>query len=69
MTAPSTLAESCPLCGGAFHASDRGCRPSCPLSSGCGMMCCPRCGYGFPQEGRGLAGVLRRALVRLGRRP
>lgn len=59
----------CALCGCEFDAREQGCRPSCPLSKGCGMICCPRCGYGFPREERGLAGIVQRALVRLGRAP
>ena len=41
----------------AFDASGQGCRPSCPMSSGCRVVCCPSCGYSFPQE-TGLAGGL-----------
>jgi len=57
--------EQCPLCGGEFDAEGQGCRPSCPLSKGCRVVCCPSCGYSFPQEG-GLAGGLRRLLDRFG---
>ena len=67
MSAPVPLA-TCALCGHAFEASAEGCRPACPLARGCRMVCCPRCGYGFPQEHRGLSGVLERALTRLGSR-
>jgi hypothetical protein len=52
------------LCGAAFDAEGQGCRPSCPLSRGCSVVCCPACGYSFPQE-TGLAGGLRRLLDRL----
>ena len=51
--------ERCPLCGGEFDASGQGCRPSCPMSKGCHVVCCPSCGYSFPQESAGLAGRLR----------
>jgi len=61
--------ESCPLCGCAFDPKGQGCRPSCPLAGGCAVVCCPRCGYSFPQVDRGLAGILKKALVRLGRSP
>jgi len=57
----------CALCGCVFDPRAQGCHPSCPLANGCGMVCCPRCGYGFPQEERGLAGVIKKALVCLGR--
>ena len=62
--APAAKLERCPLCGGEFDASGQGCRPSCPMASGCHVVCCPSCGYSFPQENAGLAGRLRRALVR-----
>jgi len=55
--------ERCPLCGIQFDAEGQGCRPSCPLSKGCKVLCCPGCGYSFPQE-TGLAGRLRRLLDR-----
>jgi hypothetical protein len=55
--------ETCPLCGTAFDAEGQGCRPSCPMASGCRVICCPACGYSFPQE-TGLAGRLRRLLDR-----
>jgi len=61
------LAQRCALCGEVFDPAGRSCRPSCPLGAGCGMICCPRCGHGAPQESRGLAGMIRKALVRLGR--
>jgi hypothetical protein len=55
--------ETCPLCGTGFDAEGQGCRPSCPLSSGCRVICCPACHYSFPQES-GLAGRLRGLLNR-----
>ena len=51
--------ETCPLCSVAFDASGQGCRPSCPMASGCRVVCCPSCGYSFPQENAGLAGKLK----------
>jgi len=56
--------ERCPLCGAEFDAAGQGCRPSCPLASGCRVVCCPACGYSFPQEGAGLAGRLQRFFQR-----
>ena len=56
--------ERCPLCGSSFDAEGQGCRPSCPLAKGCKVICCPSCGYSFPQES-GVAGGLRRLLDRL----
>jgi hypothetical protein len=64
MSAAINRHESCPLCGATFDAAGQGCRPSCPLSKGCHVVCCPSCGYSFPQEA-GLAGGLRRLLDRL----
>ena len=55
--------ESCPLCGTAFDAEGQGCRPSCPMSKGCKVICCPTCSYSFPQE-TGLAGRLKAFLER-----
>jgi len=56
--------ETCPLCGTRFDAEGQGCRPSCPMSKGCAVVCCPSCTYSFPQEDAGLAGRLRRWLDR-----
>jgi len=56
--------ERCPLCGTEFDAQGQGCRPSCPMSKGCHVVCCPSCGYSFPQEDAGLAGGLRRLIDR-----
>jgi hypothetical protein len=56
--------ERCPLCGLEFDAAGQGCRPSCPMSKGCHVVCCPSCGYSFPQENAGLAGRLKALLQR-----
>ncbi len=56
--------ETCPLCGASFDAEGQGCRPSCPMARGCSVVCCPACGYSFPQES-GVAGGLRKLLDRL----
>ncbi|WP_041453421.1 hypothetical protein [Anaeromyxobacter dehalogenans] len=56
--------ERCPLCGTEFDAEGQGCRPSCPMAKGCRVICCPSCGYSFPQEA-GVAGGLRRLFDRL----
>jgi hypothetical protein len=65
VTAVVAKTERCPLCGGEFDAEGQGCRPSCPMSKGCRVVCCPACGYSFPQETGGLAGGLRRLLDRV----
>ncbi len=59
--------ERCPLCANEFDAGGQGCRPSCPMAAGCRVVCCPSCGYSFPQE-TGLAGGLRRLLDRFQRK-
>jgi hypothetical protein len=56
--------ERCPLCGLEFDASGQGCRPSCPMSKGCKVVCCPSCSYSFPQENAGLAGRLKQFFQR-----
>jgi hypothetical protein len=63
IAAAAPAMETCPLCGNAFAAGGQGCRPSCPLAKGCSVVCCPSCGYSFPQE-TGLAGRLRRLVDR-----
>ena len=67
--APAARLERCPLCGGEFDASGQGCRPSCPMSAGCHVVCCPSCGYSYPQETAGLAGRLKRFLEARRREP
>ncbi len=64
MPAVVSREERCPLCGMSFDAEGQGCRPSCPLARGCRVICCPSCGYSFPQES-GVAGGLRRLFDRL----
>jgi hypothetical protein len=36
--------QSCPVCAGRLSERASGCA-TCPMSSGCGMMCCENCGY------------------------
>jgi hypothetical protein len=64
MTALVARIEKCPLCGDRFDSEGQGCRPSCPMARGCRVVCCPSCGYSFPQE-TGLAGGLRRLIDRM----
>lgn len=64
MSAVVARNERCPLCGTEFDAEQQGCRPSCPLAKGCRVVCCPSCGYSFPQES-GVAGGLRRFFDRM----
>jgi len=36
---------TCPLCGSTFQPSGQEACAACPLHGGCGMVCCPNCGY------------------------
>jgi hypothetical protein len=55
---------TCTLCGFQFDETQAGCRPSCPMSNGCNLRCCPNCGHGAVTEGP-IAQRLRKLLVRL----
>ena len=35
----------CPICGYRFDVSNAGACGSCPLASGCNLVCCPNCGH------------------------
>jgi hypothetical protein len=39
----------CPMCRTDFE--EAACHSSCPLSRGCAMVRCPRCGYEFVNDG------------------
>lgn len=59
----------CGLCGYEFTEEEAGCSPACPLAGGCAVICCPRCGYGAPDESRStLLRLARRARDIVGRR-
>jgi hypothetical protein len=62
-TGHDTPTYACPLCALAFVGGV--CQVACPMSRGCAMVRCPRCGYEFVEDGR-VAGWLRRLF---GRRP
>jgi len=51
----------CPLCATDFEGAE--CHASCPMSRGCTMVRCPRCGYEFVESGR-FADMLRRWIRR-----
>jgi len=36
--------EHCPVCGGDLAVQVTSCS-ACPMSHGCGMLCCENCGY------------------------
>jgi len=59
------MAYECPLCGTDFEHAE--CKSACPMSRGCAMVRCPRCGYEFVESGK-LADMLRR-WIRRGRKP
>lgn len=46
---PEPDGTTCALCGARVTADDQACG-SCPLSCGCGLACCPSCGYQFPRR-------------------
>jgi len=50
------MSYECPLCSTDFESA--ACRSSCPMSRGCDMVRCPRCGYEFVESGR-IADLLR----------
>ncbi len=39
----------CPLCSLEFE--NESCHAGCPMSSGCNMVRCPKCGYEFVEDG------------------
>lgn len=55
------MSYDCPLCSTEFESAT--CRASCPISRGCDMVRCPRCGYEFVESGR-IADLLRRWIRR-----
>ncbi len=55
------MSYECPLCSTGFESAT--CRSSCPMSRGCDMVRCPRCGYEFVESGR-IADLLRRWIRR-----
>jgi RecJ-like exonuclease len=40
----------CPLCGNRFTTTDLATCQFCADKGKCTLMCCPRCGYSFPQR-------------------
>lgn len=53
--------RSCPLCGAAVSADAISGCSGCPLSPGCGLTCCPACGYSWVEpEQSHLGRMLRR---------
>lgn len=54
--------HTCALCGYQFNTTGMACHTSCPMSSGCHLICCPNCGYQMPDEQRMvITGMLQRA--------
>ncbi len=49
---------SCPFCGLEYNEEESvsACR-QCPMSGGCDMLRCPRCGYEVPRRSRLLAAI------------
>jgi hypothetical protein len=57
----------CPLCSTDFE--DAKCHDSCPFSSGCAMVRCPRCGYEFVEKSSIVTMIRRVAQTLLSVRP
>jgi hypothetical protein len=38
------MTQPCPVCGGVLREQVSGCS-TCPMNSGCDMLCCENCGY------------------------
>jgi len=43
---------TCPLCGNRFDPQEHVACGSCPMHTGCSMVCCPHCGYSTVDEGQ-----------------
>lgn len=41
---------TCPLCSNEFSTADLATCQFCADKGKCTLMCCPRCGYSFPQR-------------------
>lgn len=60
----------CPLCGYAFVDGETPLCHKCPLHKNCDLVCCPNCGYQWPQESqllkwaKGMTSWVRAALNR-----
>lgn len=39
----------CPICGERVEEGGAACG-ACPMGRGCGLLCCPRCGYRFAER-------------------
>jgi len=51
MNHSTPLMVNCPLCGKETENERMACA-GCPMSSGCGLLKCPNCGYEFPKESK-----------------
>ena len=58
---------TCPLCGHRFDAAGHAACKSCPVQSGCELVCCPECGYQMVNPGKSLFGRLALALFKASR--
>ena len=75
MSAPAARAEpapaqdiACAVCGGPLSETVRGCG-TCPVSSGCRMLCCANCGYQTVAPRSVIVDALARLFRRGGRKP
>ena len=60
---------TCPLCGHRFEAAGHVACKSCPLQSGCQVVCCPACGYQTVDPHKSLFGRLAQTLFNSFRLP
>ncbi len=58
---------TCPMCGYRFDAAGHAACKSCPLQSGCHLVCCPECGYQMVNPGKSLFGRLAQTLFKASR--
>jgi hypothetical protein len=58
---------ACSLCGCRFTHGGQVCG-ACPMSTGCELVKCPRCGFQFPRTSR-IAETLSKLWKRIARRP
>ena len=42
---------TCSICGAVFEPNENTCK-GCVVRKDCGLICCPNCGFGIPQESK-----------------
>lgn len=64
----TTTAVACPLCRHDFDAAASVACKACPLAPGCGVICCPSCGYSWVLPERTTLGRWMKGWIGGGRR-